>query len=53
MTAGNELKPVDIVVVGSGVAGSLLCKELAATGLRIVCLKRGRMLDGTHDFAMP
>jgi gluconate 2-dehydrogenase alpha chain len=42
-----------VVVVGAGVAGTLICKELAPTGLDIVCLERGRMLDATHDLAMP
>ena len=51
--AVTRLKPVDAVVVGIGVAGSILCKELAASGLRVVGLERGRMLDPNHDFAMP
>ncbi len=52
MTA-TKLKAVDVVVVGTGVAGSIMCKELAATGLRVVGLERGRMVDPQHDFAMP
>src|SRR5262249_44669161 len=43
----------DVVVVGVGVAGSIVCKELAATGLKVVGLERGRMLDPQYDFAMP
>src|SRR5262245_39451104 len=49
----SKLKPVDIIVIGVGVAGSIMCKELAETGLRVVGLERGRMLDPQHDFAMP
>jgi gluconate 2-dehydrogenase alpha chain len=49
----TKLKAVDIVVVGAGVAGTLICKELASTGLNIVALERGRMVDPNHDFAMP
>ena len=49
----TTLKPVDVVVVGAGVAGTIVCKELAATGLQVVGLERGRMLDANHDFAMP
>jgi gluconate 2-dehydrogenase alpha chain len=49
----TTLPPVDVVVVGFGVAGSILCKELAATGLKIVALERGRMIDARHEFAMP
>jgi gluconate 2-dehydrogenase alpha chain len=47
------LPAVDVVVVGIGVAGSILCKEIASTGLKVVGLERGRMLDPQHDFAMP
>ncbi|VTU15820.1 Gluconate 2-dehydrogenase flavoprotein precursor [Variovorax sp. SRS16] len=48
-----KLAPVDVVVVGVGVAGSILCKEMASTGLKVVGLERGRMIDPQHDFAMP
>ena len=51
--AVTKLKPVDVVVVGAGVAGTIVCKELAGAGLNVVCLERGRMLDPNHDFAMP
>ena len=46
-------KPVDVVVVGIGVAGSIICKELAQAGLKVVGLERGRMLNPEQDFAMP
>src|SRR5215470_8410612 len=49
----DRLKPVDIVVIGTGIAGSIMCKELAATGLKVVGLERGRPLDPMHDFTMP
>ena len=51
--ASTRLKPVDVVVVGAGVAGTIVCKELADAGLRVVGLERGRMVDPQHDFAMP
>ena len=51
--AATKLKPVDVVVVGAGIAGTIVAKELAATGLKIVGLERGRMVDPNHDFAMP
>ena len=38
-------KSVDVVVVGCGVSGSILCKELAAAGLRVVNLERGRIIE--------
>jgi gluconate 2-dehydrogenase alpha chain len=53
MSADIKLPPVDVVVVGIGVAGSVLCKEMAATGLKVVGLERGRMLVPEQDFAMP
>src|SRR5258705_13914047 len=49
----TKLKTVDVVVVGSGMVGTIVCKELAETGLKVVGLERGRMLDPQHDFAMP
>jgi gluconate 2-dehydrogenase alpha chain len=49
----TKLKPVDIVVVGAGLAGTIIAKELAATGLKVVGIERGRMLDPDHEFAMP
>ena len=49
----TKLKPVDVVVVGAGVAGTIVCKELTDAGLQVVGLERGRMLDANHDFAMP
>jgi gluconate 2-dehydrogenase alpha chain len=48
-----KLKPVEVVVVGMGVAGSIIAKECAAAGMQVVGLERGRMLESRHDFAMP
>jgi gluconate 2-dehydrogenase alpha chain len=52
MTA-TKLKSVDAVVIGMGVVGSIVSKELASTGIKVVGLERGRMFDTQHDFAMP
>src|ERR1022692_3613948 len=41
----QKLKEVDVVVIGVGFAGSILAKELAASGLKVVGLERG------HEFA--
>ena len=49
----TKLKPVDAVVVGSGVAGSIICMELANAGLNVVCIERGRMIEPQNDFVMP
>ena len=49
----QKRNPVDIVIVGAGLAGTLLAKELASTGLSIAVLERGRLLDPQHYFAMP
>ena len=48
----TKLKPVDVVVVGSGVVGSIMSMELANAGLKVLCLERGRMAE-QHDFVMP
>jgi gluconate 2-dehydrogenase alpha chain len=47
------MKPVDVIVVGSGVVGSIMSMELANAGLRVVCLERGRMIDPQTDFVKP
>ena len=49
----TKMKPVDVVVVGSGVVGSIMSMELAAAGLKVVCIERGRMSDPQKDFVMP
>src|SRR2546421_11968755 len=49
----TELKPVDAVVVGVGLSGTILAKELAEAGLQVVGLERGRWRDTDPDFAMP
>src|SRR3972149_11554989 len=51
--AAPKRKPVDVVVVGSGVVGSIMCIELANAGLKVLGLERGRMIDFQHDFVMP
>jgi gluconate 2-dehydrogenase alpha chain len=47
------MKAVDAVIVGSGVVGSIMSMELANTGLKVLCLERGRMIDPQTDFVMP
>jgi gluconate 2-dehydrogenase alpha chain len=48
-----KMKPVDAVVVGSGVVGSIMSMELANAGLKVLCLERGRMIDPQTDFVAP
>ena len=48
-----KMKPVDVVVVGSGVVGSIMSMELASAGLSVVCLERGRQFDINTDFQKP
>ncbi|GAA4326620.1 GMC family oxidoreductase [Pigmentiphaga soli] len=48
-----QRKPVDIVIVGAGVAGTIIAKELLDAGLQVLQLERGRMVDPNEDFAMP
>jgi gluconate 2-dehydrogenase alpha chain len=49
----TKMKPVDVVIVGSGVVGSIMAMELANAGLQVVCLERGRMVDLQTEFAKP
>jgi gluconate 2-dehydrogenase alpha chain len=51
--SATRLKPVDAVVVGTGVVGSIIAKELADAGLTVVALERGRRIAPQHDFAAP
>jgi len=49
----TKLKPVDVVTVGVGLTGTILAQELAASGLKVVGIERGRWRDTDPDFAMP
>lgn len=44
---------VDILIVGFGWTGSMMAKELADTGLKILALERGEARDTNPDFAYP
>jgi gluconate 2-dehydrogenase alpha chain len=48
-----KLKEVDVVVVGSGVVGSIMSMELASAGMSVVCLERGKQFDIGTDFNAP
>ncbi len=49
----TKLKSVDVVVVGSGVVGSIMSMELASARLSVVCLERGKQFDIDTDFQKP
>src|SRR6185369_2452902 len=49
----QRLKEVDVVVLGVGFVGSIIAKELAATGLKVVGLERGGVRDTVPDFQGP
>ena len=51
--SATKLKSVDVVVVGSGVVGSIMSMELASAGLSVVCLERGKQFDIDTDFKSP
>ena len=51
--SNTKLKSVDVVVVGSGVVGSIMSMELAGAGLSVVCLERGKSFDLNTDFYKP
>lgn len=46
-------QPVDVVLVGMGFTGSILGKELAASGLNVVGLERGEYRNTVPDFQGP
>ena len=49
----QRLKEVDVVVLGVGFVGSIVAKELAASGLKVVGLERGDPRDTVPDFQGP
>src|ERR1700730_5253121 len=49
----RALKPVDVVTIGVGLAGSLAALELAKQGLKVVGLERGAPRDTVPDFQSP
>ena len=49
----QRLKEVDVVVLGVGFVGSIIAKELAAAGLKVVGLERGDPRDTVPDFQGP
>jgi gluconate 2-dehydrogenase alpha chain len=48
-----RLKPVDVVVVGVGWAGSIIARELTRAGLNVVGLERGPLRRPADDFTLP
>ena len=51
--AATKLKPVDVVTVGVGLTATILAKELADAGLKVVGLERGAFRDTNPDFMLP
>ncbi len=51
--SNTKLKSVDVVVVGSGVVGSIMSMELASARMSVVCLERSRSFDVNTDFNKP
>src|ERR1700730_5065158 len=49
----QRLKEVDVVVIGVGMVGSIVAKELAAAGLKVVGLERGAARFTVPDFQSP
>jgi gluconate 2-dehydrogenase alpha chain len=49
----TKLRDVDVVLVGLGLTGGILAKELAESGLKVVGLERGIKRDTNPDFAVP
>src|SRR6266704_4113351 len=49
----TKLKEVDVVLVGFGLTGGIIAKELSGRGLKIVALERGAKRETNPDFAVP
>jgi gluconate 2-dehydrogenase alpha chain len=49
----QKLKEVDVVCIGMGFAGSILAKEMAGMGLKVVGLERGAARHTVPDFQAP
>ena len=49
----QRLKEVDIVVIGVGMVGSMVAKELAAAGYKVVGLERGQTRFTVPEFQSP
>lgn len=49
----RNMKAVDVVLVGGGLTASILGKELAGAGHKVVALERGRMRRTVPDFQSP
>lgn len=49
----RRLKPVDVVVVGGGWAGSIMAKEMTEAGRSVVMLERGPDRSTAADGAYP
>jgi gluconate 2-dehydrogenase alpha chain len=49
----QRLKEVDVVIVGIGMVGSIVAKELAAAGYKVVGLERGQSRFTVPEFQSP
>src|SRR4030088_1571649 len=49
----QRLKEVDVVVIGVGLVGSIVAKELAAAGYKVVGLERGQARFTVPEFQSP
>src|SRR3954453_3859962 len=51
--AATKLPKVDAVLLGVGLVGSILARELTKAGLKVVGLERGQPRDTVPDFQGP
>src|ERR1700728_4505214 len=49
----QRLKEVDVVVIGVGMVGTMVSKELAAAGYKVVGLERGQTRETVPEFQSP
>ena len=48
LTPGRE--PYDAIIVGSGAAGGMAAFQLAMSGIKVLLLEAGRMLDPQKEY---
>ena len=47
----NDIKHYDAIVIGTGISGGWAAKELCESGLKVLVLERGRMVNHVVDYS--
>ncbi len=48
--SNNDIKHYDAIVIGTGISGGWAAKELCESGLKVLVLERGRMVNHVVDY---